>query len=84
MGDHIPRLVCLAFSYRYPNTNNIIEYEACSLGLEIELEHIIKQLEIFGDSILVLDRFRVIGRLEMLRLGHIMLTLTCWLVGLTI
>ena len=33
-GDHIPRAVRLAFSDRYPATNNIVEYEACILGLE--------------------------------------------------
>ena len=34
-GDHIPRFVCLAFSDRHPATNNIVEYEACILGLDI-------------------------------------------------
>ncbi|RVW69084.1 Transposon Tf2-8 polyprotein [Vitis vinifera] len=33
-GDHIPRSVRLAFSDRHPATNNIVEYEACILGLE--------------------------------------------------
>ncbi|RVW60145.1 hypothetical protein CK203_092286 [Vitis vinifera] len=37
-GDHIPRSVRLAFSYRHPATNNIVEYEACILGLETTLE----------------------------------------------
>ena len=31
-GDHISRLVRLAFVDRYPTTNNIVEYEAVSLG----------------------------------------------------
>ncbi|RVW15495.1 Transposon Ty3-I Gag-Pol polyprotein [Vitis vinifera] len=37
-GDHIPRSVRLAFSDRHPATNNIVEYEACILGLKTALE----------------------------------------------
>ncbi|RVW22323.1 Transposon Tf2-12 polyprotein [Vitis vinifera] len=37
-GDHIPRSVRLAFSDQHPATNNIVEYEACILGLETALE----------------------------------------------
>ena len=32
-GDHIPRSIRLAFSDRHPTMNNIVEYEACILGL---------------------------------------------------
>ncbi|WKA01721.1 hypothetical protein VitviT2T_019988 [Vitis vinifera] len=53
-GDHIPRSVRLAFSDRHPATNNIVKYEACILGLETTLELGIKQMEVFGDSNLVL------------------------------
>ena len=53
-GDHIPRSICLAFSDRHPATNNIVEYEACILGLEKTLELWIRQMEVFGDSNLVL------------------------------
>ena len=53
-GDHIPRSVCLAFADHYSATNNIIEYEACILGLETALELGIKRMEIFGDSNLVI------------------------------
>ena len=53
-GDHIPRSVCLAFSDRHPTTNNIVEYEACNLGLETALELGIRQMKVFGDSSLVL------------------------------
>ncbi|WKA12872.1 hypothetical protein VitviT2T_030220 [Vitis vinifera] len=49
-GDHIPRSVCLAFHDRHPITNNIVEYEACILGLETALELGIRQMEVFGDS----------------------------------
>ena len=37
-GDHIPRSIRLAFSDQHPATNNIIEYEACILGLKTTLE----------------------------------------------
>ncbi|RVW29325.1 Gypsy retrotransposon integrase-like protein 1 [Vitis vinifera] len=53
-GDHIPRSVRLAFSDRHPATNNIVEYEVCILGLETALELDIRQMEVFGDSNLVL------------------------------
>ncbi|RVW49204.1 Transposon Ty3-G Gag-Pol polyprotein [Vitis vinifera] len=48
-GDHIPRSIRLAFSDRHPATNNIVEYEACILGLEKTLELWIRQMEVFGD-----------------------------------
>ena len=54
-GDHIPRSVRLAFSDRHPATNNIVEYEACILGLETTLELGIRQMEVFGDSNLFIE-----------------------------
>ena len=53
-GDHILRSVRLAFLDRYLATNNIVEYEACILGLETTLELGIRRMEIFGDSNLVI------------------------------
>ena len=53
-GDHIPGSVCLAFVDHYSATNNIVEYEACILGLETALELGIRKMEIFGDSNLVI------------------------------
>ena len=53
-GDHILRYVRLALFDRHPVTNNIVEYEACILGLEIVLELGIRQIEVFSDSNLVL------------------------------
>ena len=53
-GDHIPRSIRLAFSDRHPPTNNIVEYEACILGLETALELGIRQMRVFGDSNLAL------------------------------
>ena len=57
-GDHIPRSVSFAFADRYPATNNIVEYEACILGLEIALELGIRRTEIFGDSNLVIRQIQ--------------------------
>ncbi|RVW77707.1 Retrovirus-related Pol polyprotein from transposon 17.6 [Vitis vinifera] len=65
-GDHIPRSVRLAFSDRHPATNNIVEYEACILGLETALELGIRQMEVFGDSNLLL-----VARFEDLRYTHL-------------
>ena len=56
--DHIPRFVRLAFSDQHPATNNIVEYEACILGLETTLELGIRQMEVFGDSNMVLRQIQ--------------------------
>ena len=55
-GDHIPRSIRLAFSDHHRLTNNIVEYEACITGLETMLDLGIKQLEIHGDSNLVIQQ----------------------------
>ena len=57
-GDHIPRFIRLAFSDRHPATNNIVEYEACILGLKIALELGIRWMEVFGYSNLVLRQIQ--------------------------
>ncbi|RVW21924.1 Retrovirus-related Pol polyprotein from transposon 17.6 [Vitis vinifera] len=57
-GDHIPRSIRLAFSDRHPATNNIVEYEACILGLETALELGIRQMGVFGDFNLVLRQIQ--------------------------
>lgn len=54
LGDHIPRSLRLDFSDGYPATNNIQEYEACIMGLETAQELGIRQIEVFGDSNLVI------------------------------
>ena len=56
--DHIPRSFRLVFSDQHPATNNIVEYEACILGLETALEFGIRQMEVFGDSNLVLRQIQ--------------------------
>ncbi|RVW33912.1 Transposon Ty3-G Gag-Pol polyprotein [Vitis vinifera] len=65
-GDHIPSSVCLAFSDRHPTTNKIVEYEACILGLKTTLELEIRQMEVFGDSNMLLVR-----RFDDLRYTHL-------------
>ena len=57
-GDHIPISVRLIFSDRHLATNNIVEYEACILGLKTTLELEIRQMEVFGDSNLVLRQIQ--------------------------
>ena len=57
-GDHISRSVHLAFFDQHPITNNIVEYEACILGLETALELGIRQMKVFGDSNLVLRQIQ--------------------------
>ena len=55
-GDHIPRSVRLVFSYHHWLADNIVEYEACITGLETTLDLCIRQLEIHGDSNLVIQK----------------------------
>ena len=52
--DDIPRSVLLAFSNHHRLTNNIVEYEACITSLETTLDLGVRQLEIHGDSNLVI------------------------------
>ena len=40
-GDHIPRSIRLAFLDRHLATNNIVEYEACILGLVITTQKVL-------------------------------------------
>ena len=57
-GDHISSSIRLAFSDRYPATNNIVEYEACILRLEIALELGIRGMEIFSNSNIVIRQIQ--------------------------
>ena len=61
-GDHIPRSVRLVFSDHHRLTNNIVEYEACITGLETVMDLGIKQLEIHGDSNLVIQQTQCIWK----------------------
>ena len=55
-GDHIPRSVRLVFFDHHRLTNNIVEYEPCITGLETGLDLGIRQLDIHGDSNLVIQQ----------------------------
>ena len=61
-GDHIPRSVRLAFSNHHRLMNNVIEYEACITSLETVLDLGVRQLEIHGDSNLVIQQTQDIQR----------------------
>ena len=55
-GDHIPKSLQLVFFVHHWLTNNIVEYEACIMGLETALDLGIKLLEIHWDSNLVIQQ----------------------------
>ena len=52
----------MTFSDHHPLTNNIVEYEACITGLETALDLGVRQLEILGDSNLVIQQTQGIWR----------------------
>ncbi|RDY13871.1 hypothetical protein CR513_01154, partial [Mucuna pruriens] len=39
-------------------TNNMVEYEACAMGITMSIEHQISRLKVFGDSALVIYQLR--------------------------
>ena len=49
-GNHCPFTVKLSFDC----TNNVAEYEACVMGLQVAIEKKIKKLIVYGDSALVI------------------------------
>ncbi|PKI67552.1 hypothetical protein CRG98_012136 [Punica granatum] len=49
-GRHLP----VAAKIDFPCTNNIAEYEACILGLQAAIDLKVKELEVFGDSMLTI------------------------------
>src|SRR5262249_54297989 len=53
-GDQFPASARLTFPY----TNNIAEYEACIMGLKMAIGMEIKELEVFGDSSLIIFQTR--------------------------
>ena len=53
-GNHYPATAKLDFYC----TNNIAEYEACILGLQIAIDQNVSQLNVFGDSALVIYQLR--------------------------
>ena len=61
-GDHIPISVRLTFYDHHQLTNNIVEYEACVIGLETTLDLGVRQLGIHGESNLVIQQTQGIWR----------------------
>lgn len=78
MGQPIRRVVVspekaftpLAVKLGFEATNNIAEYEACILALEAALELGIKELEVFGDSALIICQIKGEWKLEMRSCCH--------------
>ncbi|PKI45793.1 hypothetical protein CRG98_033800 [Punica granatum] len=44
----------------FPCTNNVVEYEACIIGLQAAIDFKVKELEVFGDSMLTI--FQTLGQ----------------------
>ena len=51
-GQQIPISVKLNFDC----TNNVMEYKACIVGLQVALEFYASNLSIFGDSLLIISQ----------------------------
>ena len=50
-GFHTPFTARLCFDY----TNNMVEYEACIMGIEVTINMRIKFLNVYGDSTLFIN-----------------------------
>ncbi|RDX86915.1 rnhA, partial [Mucuna pruriens] len=52
--------LCFPFAAKlgFDCTNNMVEYEACTMGLLMALEYQVKRLRVFGDSALVIYQLR--------------------------
>ena len=53
-GTHIP----FAGMLNFPTTNNAIEYEACIMGLQAAIGLGVKELEVYGDSALIISQIQ--------------------------
>ncbi|GKV40327.1 hypothetical protein SLEP1_g47986 [Rubroshorea leprosula] len=65
-GEHFPFEVKLDFSY----TNNITEYEACILGLQVAGDMNIRDLEVCGDSSLIIFQIKGKWKTKDMKLLH--------------
>lgn len=45
-----------SYRQRFPCTNNIVEYEALTIGLKMSIEWNVKELHVYGDSQLVINQ----------------------------
>jgi len=53
-GNHFPATARLDFRC----TNNMAEYEACVLGIQMAIERKVKTLKVYGDSALVIYQLK--------------------------
>ena len=53
-GEHYPVAVKLKFKC----TNNMAEYEACALGIQLALDIKVKRLMVYGDSSLIINQLQ--------------------------
>ena len=53
-----PKGAHISFSGKrnFPATNNATEYEACIMGLQVSLGRGVKELEVYGDSALIISQ----------------------------
>ena len=51
---------CILFTARlgFDCTNNMVEYEACTLGVQAAIDFNVKLLKVYGDSELVIHQLR--------------------------
>ena len=64
-GNHCPFTSKLSFDC----TNNVAEYEACELGLQVAIEKKIKKLSVYGDSTLVICQLNAEWKTKDSKLG---------------
>ena len=49
-GEYCPFTTRLDFNC----TNNVVEYEACTMGLQVAIDKEVKELKVYGNSVLVI------------------------------
>ena len=59
-GSHVP----LAIKLNFKATNNIVEYEACIVGIEALWELGVKEAEVIGDSTLVIAQEQILWKVK--------------------
>ena len=59
-GSHMP----LAVKLNFEATNNMVEYEACFVEMEALQELGVKEVEVFGDSTLVITQAQKLWRVK--------------------
>ena len=67
-GSHFPVAAKLKFEEDSIITNNIVEYEACIMGLLLALQYKIKELIVCGDSDLIIQQSNEVYKTRDLKL----------------